>query len=180
MVEVITADGVVINEVDYDQPGSDSAEFIELYNASSAPVDLSLIRLEVINGASPSRPASSFELAEVSATLGAGQFLVLANAGVNIATGALSAEIPTNFLQNGSPDGVRLVHTETGEVIDALSYEGTIAECVEGEGLSLDASDSPAEEGSIARCVDGADSDNNSADFTFTTSLTPGSSNQCN
>ena len=180
VVEVVTADGVVINEVDYDQPGTDSAEFIELYNASATAVDLSLLRVEVINGANPSRPANSFDLSTLSSSLAPGQFLVLANAGVPVAQGALSAEIPANFIQNGSPDGVRLVHTGTGEVVDAVSYEGEITECVEGEALSVDASDSSTVEGSIARCVDGADTDNNATDFTFTTSVTPGSSNVCN
>ena len=179
VVDVITADGVVINEVDYDQPGSDTAEFIELYNASSAPVDLSVIRLEIINGNNNS-VADSFELSSVAPSLSAGQFLVLANAGVSVAAGALSAEVPLNFIQNGSPDGVRLVHTETGEVIDAVSYEGDVALALEGEGLSLDASDRGDVEGSIARCVDGADTNNNAADFAFTSTLTPGASNQCN
>jgi len=180
VVEVATADGVVINEVDYDQPGADSAEFIELYNASASAVDLSVIRLEIINGANPSSPANSFELSEVAPSLASGAFLVLANPGVTVAAGALRAEIPLNFIQNGSPDGVRLIHTGTGAVIDALSYEGTIPECAEGEGLSLEASDSSTEEGSVARCVDGADSDDNAADFSFTTTLTPGAANQCN
>jgi hypothetical protein len=31
---------LVINEIDYDQPAVDSAEFIEMYNASGTPVNL--------------------------------------------------------------------------------------------------------------------------------------------
>ena len=34
------ANHLVINEVDYDQIGSDSAEFIEIYNPSPSPISL--------------------------------------------------------------------------------------------------------------------------------------------
>jgi hypothetical protein len=34
-----TAEKLVINEVDYDQPSHDTAEFIEILNRSSATVD---------------------------------------------------------------------------------------------------------------------------------------------
>jgi Lamin Tail Domain len=31
---------LVINEIDYDQPGTDTAEFLELRNVSPSPIDL--------------------------------------------------------------------------------------------------------------------------------------------
>jgi hypothetical protein len=43
-----TVGHLVINEVDYDQPGTDGAEFVELLNPTAAPVSLL--------GASPRRP----------------------------------------------------------------------------------------------------------------------------
>ncbi len=35
-----TKAAVVINEIDYDQPGTDTAEFIELFNSGSSAVSL--------------------------------------------------------------------------------------------------------------------------------------------
>ena len=41
---------LVINEVDYDQPGTDTAEFIELKNMGTDTVELSDFTLELVNG----------------------------------------------------------------------------------------------------------------------------------
>jgi hypothetical protein len=80
-------------------------------------------------------------------------------------------------IQNGAPDGIRLVNTQNNEVIDALSYEGETEGLTEG-GVAMENSD--LGDGSIVRCIDGADRDSNAEDFTFTTSITPGAPNQCN
>ena len=41
---------VVINEIDYDQPGTDTAEFIELFNSSSSIISLDNYSIDLING----------------------------------------------------------------------------------------------------------------------------------
>jgi len=41
--------GLVINEVDYDQVGTDTAEFIEVYNSGSQAIDLSTLALVLVN-----------------------------------------------------------------------------------------------------------------------------------
>ena len=41
---------LVINEIDYDQPGADAAEFIEIRNNGSSPVDMAGWTLELVNG----------------------------------------------------------------------------------------------------------------------------------
>src|SRR5262245_64775727 len=41
---------VVINEIDYDQPGADTAEFLELKNISSSTINLDNYTLELVNG----------------------------------------------------------------------------------------------------------------------------------
>lgn len=165
---------LVINEIESNQPGQDSAEFIELYNASGAPVDLAGYRLELLNG-SNNEVYRSYELSEVSATLAPAQFLVFANAGVSLPAGALRGELPNNGLQNGSPDGARIVDTQTGEVVDGVSYGGGMPGVTEGSGAVNDDGD-----GTLARCRDGADTDDNSADFTLTATATPGAPNVCN
>ena len=175
--EIPLRGAMVINELESNQVGQDSAEFIELYNASSAPLNLAEYRLELINGANDGAAVyASYELSEFGSSLAARQFLVLANAGVTIAAGALSGALPSNGIQNGSPDGARIVHTLTGEVVDSMSYgPGNIAGVTEGMTAENDGG-----EGTLARCTDGADRDDNSIDFSLTMTATPGAPNQCN
>ncbi len=72
------ASGVVINEVDSDTPGSDTAEFIELYNASSSAVSLDGLVVVLFNG-SNDRSYAAYDLA---GSLAAGDYYVLGNPGV--------------------------------------------------------------------------------------------------
>ena len=51
---------LVINEIDYDQPGTDSAEFVEIYNAGGNAVSLDGLTLEFVNG--NGAPVSSQQL----------------------------------------------------------------------------------------------------------------------
>lgn len=41
---------LVVNEIDYDQPSTDTAEFLEIRNNSAAPVDLDPVVVELVNG----------------------------------------------------------------------------------------------------------------------------------
>jgi large repetitive protein len=165
---------LTINEIDYDQPGQDSAEFIELYNASGIALNLADYRLELVNGSNESVYAT-YQLGEIANQLQAQQFLVLANAGVMVDASAVQGVLPSNGLQNGAPDAVRIIHNPTGDTVDALSYEGNISSSSEGTATMVD----DLGDGSLARCIDGADSDDNQEDFTFTETVTPGSSNVC-
>jgi len=40
---------IIINEIDYDQPGSDTAEFIELFNAGTSTISLNSYSISLIN-----------------------------------------------------------------------------------------------------------------------------------
>jgi hypothetical protein len=163
---------LVINEIESNQPGQDSEEFIELYNASGSPIDLNAYRLELINGSSGDT-YSTYELSEFGAVLAPGQFLVFANAGVNVAQGALSSTLPSNGIQNGSPDGARIID-QNGETVDSVSYGGNMPGVTEGTSALNDMG-----AGTLARCRDGADTDDNGVDFTLTSTPTPGAPNQC-
>ena len=143
---------------------------------SSGPIDLSEIRLELING-SNNGVYASYALGELAPTIAPGQFLVLANAGVAVDPSAISGLLPSNGLQNGAPDGVKLVNTRTQDVIDSLSYEGDIAGVSEGVGVQAMGSD--LGDGGLGRCPDGADRDDNSQDFSQLEQLTPGQINTC-
>jgi hypothetical protein len=88
--------------------------------------------------------------------------------------------------QNGAPDGVALVDTANGTLLDALSYEGTITaavidgttyDLVEGTPLPASVADSNTVDGSLSRIPDGQDTNDAASDWTFTTTKTPGAAN---
>ncbi len=56
--------GLVINEVDYDQPGADLAEFVEIYNSGASPVSLQDISLVLPNGADTNEADQDWAVAE--------------------------------------------------------------------------------------------------------------------
>jgi hypothetical protein len=180
-----TGGHLVINEVDYDQPGADNAEFVEIYNGTGAPVSLAAMTLVLVNGAN-NQDYMSIALAP-AVSLADGQYLVVCTAAVSVAAGALTlVGIPNNGLQNGSPDGVALVDSAEHKVIDALSYAGSITAAkltgVNGmvnlvEGTAVTVIDSATADGSLVRKPNGHDTDNASADWAFTPTPTPGAVN---
>lgn len=68
---------IVINEVDYDQPGTDTAEFIELKNVGTSSIDLTGWNLQLVNGAVTTSPAIYTTLALAPVTLAAGAYYVI-------------------------------------------------------------------------------------------------------
>ena len=164
---------LVINEIDYDQPSTDTAEFVEILNASASTADLAGWSLQLVNG-NGGFAYASFDLTGLS--IAAGDYLVVCGNAATVANCDLDVAPDTNLVQNGSPDAVALLFD--GAVIDAVSYEGdTIPPFTEGSGTGLE--DSSAGTGSISRCPDGADTNQNNVDLVFTTNITPGAENVC-
>lgn len=173
---------LVINEVDYDQPGLDAGEFIEIYNGSPVELDLTGLAVVLING------ANSTEYGRVSldgVTLSGGGYVVLATSDVGVPPD-VQLIVFTGIIQNGAPDGVALFETETNTLVDALTYEGSItAATIEGalgtfnlvEGIATSAQDSDLEAGSLIRNPNGSDTGNAAVDWGFTTTPTPGAAN---
>ena len=164
---------LVINEIDYDQPSSDTAEFIEIRNNGDTPADLSDWTLQFINGSN----GTSYNTINLpAASLAAGDYFVVCANAATVANCDLDASPDTNFIQNGAPDAVALLLD--GAIIDTVSYEGdTAVPYTEGSGSGL--ADSGSEDGSISRCADGVDTDQNNVDFIFNSSITPGAANNC-
>ena len=88
--------------------------------------------------------------------------------------------------QNGAPDGLAVIETASGSLLDALSYEGAITTAtidgrtfnlVEGTVLPTTVADSNTVAGSLIRNPDGRDSNDAAADWAFTTTLTKGAAN---
>ena len=133
---------LVINEVDYDQPMTDTAEFLELKNVSSAAINLDPYSLEFVNGnAGGAAVYRTFELPDFA--LAAGDHYVVCANPANTPNCDLDVAPETDLIQNGAPDalGLRLGMT----LVDAVSYEGdTGAPYTEGSGAGTDDADGRA------------------------------------
>jgi large repetitive protein len=155
----------VINEIDYDQVGTDVGGFVEIANTGSSAAALDGIALVLVNGGD----GTEYDRVELIGSLAAGAYLVV--------------EVEA---QNGAPDGVALVATTSGTLLDALSYEGEIQaaiiggqtyDLVEGTALAASVVDSNIVAGSLSRLPDKTDTNNAATDWAFTTTATPGAAN---
>jgi predicted extracellular nuclease len=165
---------LVINEVDYDQPSTDTTEFLELKNVSGSQINLDPYRVELINGASGGAALyRTFDLPEFP--LAAGEHYVICARSALTANCDLDVAPDTDLIQNGAPDAI-VLKTGTATVVDTLSYEGDTASNTEGSGAGLEDTASGAE--GLSRCPDGGDTDQNNADFRLR-AITPGAANGC-
>lgn len=172
---VATTPTLVINEIDYDQPGTDTAEFIEVKNVGATAVNLDGVTLELVNG-NGGGAAIYQTIALPAVSLAAGDYFVVCANAATVANCDLDVTPDTNLVQNGAPDAVGLRYNS--ELLDAVSYEGdTGAPYTEGSGAGLVDDAAQASE-SISRCEDGSDSNQNNVDFVLTAS-TPGETNAC-
>lgn len=163
------AAAVVINEVDYDQPSTDAAEFIELYNNGTETVDLTGYVLRLING------ATTLEYLAIDLTgysIAPGAFFVICANAANTPYCNLDISPDTNLVQNGAPDAMALFNGAV--IVDALSYEGTVPGYGEGSPAVADTGADPFV--SLCRLPDGADTNDNAADFSLRCA-TPGEAN---
>lgn len=170
-----TFDGVetpvlIINEIDYDQPGTDTAEFVEIKNTGTGSADLSEYTLELVNG----NGGAVYLTIALSGSLAAGDYFVVCGDAATVANCDLDVTPDSNLIQNGAPDAVGLKFN--GVLIDAVSYEGDTAAYTEGSGNGL--ADAGVD-GSISRCPDGVDTNQNNTDLKFTGTSTPGIENNC-
>ena len=171
---------LVINEVDYDQPGADTQEFVEIYNDGADAVDLADVYVLGVNG-----DGTVYRREELpGVTLAAGEYYVVGSQNVHNVDLDVGA---TSWLQNGAPDAVALVWNPTSDpdndqLIDTVSYEGAVSGGpVWGGSWSEGATGAPADTGSdafvgLSRYPDGDDTDDNADDFAAYCT-TPGQAN---
>ncbi len=153
---------LVINEVDYDQPGSDAAEFLELKNTGTSPFDLSTIAVLMVNGSSGTGVVYGSYFSDDWPMLAPGAYFTLCgdpNAGCDAQFTAA-----TNAIQNGPTDAIAIILRSDSSFVDRLSYEGTLNGYAEGTGTEA-ADDNTRDSRSIGRFPDGVDTDDNNADF---------------
>lgn len=179
---------LVINEVDYDQLNTDTAEYIEIFNASAAPASLAGLQVVLVNGAT-SLPYDTVDLSSAGSLAG-GHYLVIAGPNVSVPASAqkLDPVWSTDQIQNGAPDGLALIDSVTHTVIDALSYEGSVTAAtivdfpapvslVEGTPLDPGVADTNTAGRSLCRIPNGGDTNNAATDWTICNTLTPGVAN---
>lgn len=183
------ATGIVINEVDADTPGSDTAEFIELFDGGSGNTALNGLVLVLYNGTNDQSYAA-FDLDGF--TTNANGYFVIGNPGVNLA----ATTFPTDTLQQGA-DAVALFQGDaanfpngttirTTNLLDALVYDtndpddaGLLALLNAGQAQinEAGAGDSPAH--ANQRCPNGSGGQRNSAAY-VQAPPSPGTANNCN
>ena len=159
---------LIINEVDYDQPGSDTAEFIELYNTGADSLSLDGYLIDLFNGKNGS-VYRSINLGGFS--LNGGDYFVVCSDATQVMNCNFEFTGSSGWLQNGAPDAIALY--DSNGLIDSLAYEGLMPGFTEGDALTL--ADSSTVTMSLGR-INGVDSNNNLADFQANC-LTPGAAN---
>ncbi len=181
---------LILNEIDYDQPGDDLGEFIEVFNNTGAPVDLANIEVRLLNGSNNALYAT-IKLAP-GGMLAQGQYLVIAPVGFVVPPGTVFVPFAgvKDQIQNGNPDGLALVDVANKLVLDVFSYEGAMTDAVLGapfvgptslvEGVVFPANvaDNNDPGRSLARIPNGNDKNNAATDWASTKNGTPGAANQ--
>lgn len=183
---------VVINEFSHDDAGvTDDRDFVELFNRTTAPVDLSNWSLQGEEGSLGGVANGAFVF-PVGTTIAPGQYLVIGNANVPNVTFVTTGTAPAEWLGEnvaGSanlPDGMTL-RDATGVVIDAVVWNYAVWTAgtppwLEGSGLwgamqLIDGSAQPPQ-GLLTpqRWFDGYDDNDNGHDF-VAMQWTPGVAN---
>ena len=128
-----TGSSVFINEIHYDNGGTDTGEAIEV--AAPAGTDLSGWSLVLYNG---DQGGTTYDTHELGGTVSdqEGGF------------GTVVAEYPSNGVQNGGDDGIALVDA-AGEVVQFLSYEGSLT-AADGPAEGLSSTELPVDQGGDA------------------------------
>ena len=126
---------LIINEIDYDQPSTDAAEYVELAGPAGT---YNNVVVDLVNG----NDGASYKTITVgnitltNETDGYG-FYVIGVAGVTNVDFTVTPA--TNLIQNGAPDGVQL--KVDGVIVDAVAYEGALND-LSGSPMEVASTDS--------------------------------------
>ncbi len=104
---------VFLSEIHYDNTGTDTGEFVEIYLASGLDIFDVSVQLYNGNGGVVYETISGADWTQGNTTILEGEtFIIFSYSGA------------TNSIQNGSPDGVAI--GISGTLIEFISYEGTL------------------------------------------------------
>jgi hypothetical protein len=155
-----------INEFMTGTTGSAADEFVEIVNVGTAAADLSGYRLVYRSAAG----ASDVGLATIpdGTTLAAGAFYLFGGSGY------AGSQPPDQTFSTGlaSPGGALAVRDSSGTIVDSLGYGTAVNAFVEGVPAPAPPSEAPPGNSDV-RLPDGHDTNDNSHDFTVTTTPTP-------
>ena len=151
-----TPPDIIINEVWYNDPGTDTYGFVEIYGAPGTSLDF--CKLQEFNDDCIIN-ISDVELDLSGEVIPANGYFVVGFVGTTNVD--LADDDFMDNVQNGPCDGVRLLYYTTE--IDAVQY-GTDCDPSCGEGTS--APEPPIYEQSLGRYPDASDTDDNFTDFT--------------
>ncbi|MCA8953008.1 MAG: lamin tail domain-containing protein [Planctomycetes bacterium] len=167
---------VVINEFSYDDTSSNDSVFVELYNRTTGPVDISGWILRGHDGTSTGNGLITIA---ASTVLFPGDYYVVGQAAK---VPNVDQDEPTiNTLLETGPDGLTL-ELPSGFVMDGVTWEmakwtNAVPAWLEGDGLQGDIFNNDNLPQSAARKIDGYDSDDNGCDFRVMP-WSPGAANQ--
>lgn len=184
---------LLINEVDSDNTGTDTAEFIELYDGGTGNISLNGHVVVLFNGFSD----QSYLTIDLSghSTDAQGYFVICGDA-ANVAGCDLDISPDSDLIQNGA-DAVALYQAAaadfpnntavtTTNLIDALVYDtddnddsGLLVLLNAGQPQINENANSDKDNQSLQRCENGAGGARNSAGFISATP-TPGAASACN
>jgi len=124
-----SADNIIFSEIDYDNPSTDTAEFIELRIVNATT--LSDCELRLVNGTGP----ANYEIIDLTGTYSAGDYVVIGSTNVSGVDLTIGGTCSQNCIQNG-PDGFALVNTSGGgnSLVWFYSYGGDITNYDPGDG----------------------------------------------
>jgi hypothetical protein len=166
---------LVVNEIDYDQPSTDTAEFLEIRNVTGSTIDLDPYEVQLINGTGGG--ASSYTPGPInlpSFNLAPGGYYVICGTGGTVPNCNLA--VASFTIQNGVPDAVAITLGGPSIIIDTVSYGGnTGSPYTEGTGTTAVDNGTTANIG-LSRFPDGIDTNNNDADLSLRC-ITPGQPN---
>ena len=105
---------LIINEIDYDQPGTDAMEFVELKSVSAANINLDSYTLELVNRTGGGVVVyATVDLPNVN--LASGSYYVICANATTVTNCDVDSSPDIDFIQTGAPDavGLRLFGTLT-------------------------------------------------------------------
>lgn len=164
---------VVINEFSYDDSSTDDLEFVELYNRSANPVDLSGWQIQCVEGSTPGGVNSTYTIA-AGIVIQPGGYVVIGTATVpNLTAGTPAAAV--NWLENTTSDGIVLLDAAATPIDSVLwatqLWTAPIPAYIEGNGLNgrvfANNTATLPTYTTAQRRSDGYDTDNNGADFLY-------------
>lgn len=135
-----------INEIDYDQPSTDSWEYLEIAGPAGS---YNSVTVELING-NDGGTYQTADLGNITLTDESGGygFFVVGAATVTNVDLTPGGWPTTNIIQNGSPDAVVL--KIGGSIVDAVSYEGSMDDN-DGNAMEMGGTEFASMDSSISR-----------------------------